>query len=223
MPVILIAWTGASADGTSTTGCGLASRLKYSSCSLSSVVSNAAAIRLRLARRLGDELDLFRPGALEQHGFVGRLDDRAQFRQRHRLIVDVHLAELDQSLDEAAQPVFGEIEIGGCLRHRRNDTSGEALSQLAPRRRCGLLAPAEPVVQAGAHEVVVHRDVSVPPRAIEPAIEAAEIDVQIFGLGAQLPGSATSSPPPTVHPALVVLATAKPGTWRGYRRRRGRR
>ena len=39
----------------------------------------------------------------------------------------------------------------------------------------------------------------------EPAVELAEVDVEIFGLGVQLPAMANSRPPPTVQPTLVSL------------------
>ncbi len=72
---------------------------------------------LAVARGLGDQLDLLGAGLLEQHRLVGALDDRAQAGERHRLVVNLDLAELDQALDEAAQAVFVEIDGGG-MGHR---------------------------------------------------------------------------------------------------------
>ena len=66
-----------------------------------------------VARGLGDDFDLFRAGFLEQHRLFGAFDDRAQARQRHRLVVDFDFADLDQAIDEIAQAVFVEIEVRG--------------------------------------------------------------------------------------------------------------
>ena len=89
---------------------------------------------LAAAGGLGGQLDLFRSCFLEEHRLGGALDDRAQFGERHRTLVDLDLAELDKALDEAAQPVLGEVELGGCGRHFGNDTSGRASSQSARER-----------------------------------------------------------------------------------------
>ena len=67
---------------------------------------------LAIAGGLGDQLGLLGARFLEQHGLVGGFDDGAELGQRHRPIVHLHLAELDQAVDEAAQPVFIEVEIG---------------------------------------------------------------------------------------------------------------
>ena len=68
---------------------------------------------LAVAGGLGDQFDLLGAGLLEQHRLVGALDDRAQAGERHRLVVNLDLAEFDQALDEAAQAVFVEIDCGG--------------------------------------------------------------------------------------------------------------
>jgi hypothetical protein len=47
----------------------------------------------------------------KQHRLVGRLDDRAQAGERHRLVVNLDLAEIDQPLDEPAQPEFLEVDL----------------------------------------------------------------------------------------------------------------
>ena len=72
---------------------------------------------LAVAGGLGDKLGLLGTSFLEQHRLVGGFDDGAELGQRHRPIVHLHLAELDQALDEIAQPVFIEVEIGRCLGH----------------------------------------------------------------------------------------------------------
>ncbi len=97
---------------------------------------------LAIAGGLGDQLGLLGTGFLEQHGFVGGFDDGAQLGQRHRPVVHFHLAELDQALDEVAQPVFVEVEIravdvGWAI--ARNDTSAsseKSIAAIAQPPRC---------------------------------------------------------------------------------------
>ena len=60
--------------------------------------------------------------AVEQHGFVRALDDRAQFGERHRLVVNFHLAEGDQSIDKIAQAVFVKIQATVWFEHRGHFT-----------------------------------------------------------------------------------------------------
>jgi hypothetical protein len=74
-------------------------------------VPNAIANRLLLARDLGGELDAFRPHALEEKRLRGALDQRAQGRQRCRLIMDFDFVMFDQPLHEPPQPEFFEIDF----------------------------------------------------------------------------------------------------------------
>jgi hypothetical protein len=64
------------------------------------------------ARGLGDDLHLFGACFFEQERFLGSFDDRAQARQRHRLVVNLDLTHVDEPLDEAAQPVLFHIDVG---------------------------------------------------------------------------------------------------------------
>src|SRR5206468_3742441 len=64
---------------------------------------------------LGRELEPFGPGLAEQDAFACALDDLAQPCERHGLVVDLHLAHVDQALDEAAESELVEIDSGrGC-------------------------------------------------------------------------------------------------------------
>src|SRR5579875_1207707 len=64
-----ISWTGASREGTSTTGCGVARRRKYASYSLSGVVSKAAASRRRLPAVLATSSTRSGPACLNRTAF----------------------------------------------------------------------------------------------------------------------------------------------------------
>src|SRR5262249_26976439 len=66
-----------------------------------------------VARGLRRQLDALGAGLAKQQGLVAALDDLAQFRERHRLVVDIDLAEIDQPLHEAAQTIFVEVDAGG--------------------------------------------------------------------------------------------------------------
>ena len=61
---------------------------------------------LSAARGLGNDLDLLRPGLLEQDRLLGALDDRAEAGQRHRFVVDLDLAHVDQPVDEGRSRYF---------------------------------------------------------------------------------------------------------------------
>ncbi len=67
---------------------------------------------LSAACRLGDDLEALRARLGEQQRLPGAFDDRAQPGERDRLVVNLDLAEIDQPLDEAAQPVFFQINLG---------------------------------------------------------------------------------------------------------------
>jgi hypothetical protein len=57
-----------------------------------------------------------------------------------------------------------------------------------------LFAPAEVIVQAGAHDIVLHRDIVGRRAATGAAIKLAEIDVEIFGLSAPVAGQRNFNP-----------------------------
>jgi len=73
---------------------------------------------LAAACRLGDKLDPLRPCVLKQHGLVRVFDDEAKFCQRYWFVVNVHLAEVDQTINKITQAVFVKIQPGVCVEHR---------------------------------------------------------------------------------------------------------
>ena len=60
-----------------------------------------------------DDLELLGAGLAEQRGARRCLDKGADLEQRDRLVMDIHLADLDQPLDEAPEPELLEIDIRG--------------------------------------------------------------------------------------------------------------
>ena len=78
---------------------------------------------------LGDDLGPFRARALEQDRLLGALDDRAEAGQRHRLVVDLDLAHVDEPVDESTQPVLFQVDAGrgGLGRVHRNPRDQSSL------------------------------------------------------------------------------------------------
>ena len=60
-------------------------------------------------------LVLFGAHALEMRGLRRRLDHRAQVGERHRLVMNLDLADLGQLAHEIAQPEFFEIDLNAGL------------------------------------------------------------------------------------------------------------
>src|SRR5271167_5215785 len=56
------------------------------------------------------------------------------------------------------------------------------------QRRSALIAPAEVIIHAGANDVLLHRDIVARQGAATGAIEAAEVDAQIFRFGGPVAG-----------------------------------
>ena len=86
-------------------------------------------VRCRIERRgetpasaanRGGDLEMLRSRILEQDTLVGRLDYGTHVRQRHRFVMHIDLAHVDQSLDEPAQAELVKIHFGtdGCVGHR---------------------------------------------------------------------------------------------------------
>ena len=72
----------------------------------------------------------------------------------------------------------------------------------------------ELVVHAGAQEIGVERHVvgDEPGAAIQSAIEATEIDIEILDLGRPVGRESGLQPAPIVQPLLSLLVWAKPGS-----------
>src|SRR6185436_12118134 len=65
-------------------------------------------------------------GALEEDALSLRaLDDLGQLGERRRLVPDLHLAHLDQALDELAQAVFFDVDAGVGEAHLHGRVSWE--------------------------------------------------------------------------------------------------
>ena len=60
---------------------------------------------------LGGELHPLRPRLSEEHGLGGFLDDGGHRCESHGLVVNLHVIAGDQLINEAAQPIFFEVEF----------------------------------------------------------------------------------------------------------------
>src|SRR4051812_10823509 len=97
---------------------------------------------LAAARHRRHHLEPFRPDAAKQRRLAGRFDMGAECRERHRLVVDLDLAELGQPVDEGAQPEL--LAIGRGIHLAGGFTSLEEL-MVACRLRAYSMAPAMPM------------------------------------------------------------------------------
>ena len=60
----------------------------------------------------GNDLHLLRARFFEQMCPRRAFDGRTERRQRHRLVVNLHLIHRDQPVNKSAQPVFFHVDIG---------------------------------------------------------------------------------------------------------------
>ena len=63
------------------------------------------------AANRADDLEMLGASILEQRSLARCLDEGAHFRQCHRALMDVDLAEADQMLDKSPQTEFFEIDV----------------------------------------------------------------------------------------------------------------
>ncbi len=91
--------------------CGLARRRSYSRTLSSSLDPQGEGQPPSRPHHPGHKLQLLRSGLAEEHCLGRRLDDGAEIRQRHGLVVHLHLPEFRQLIHEPPQAETVEIDI----------------------------------------------------------------------------------------------------------------
>jgi hypothetical protein len=64
-----------------------------------------------VASSLGDNLHLVRTHLLEQKRLLGPSNDGAEAGERHGLVVDLHLAKIDQAVNKSAQSELFKVDF----------------------------------------------------------------------------------------------------------------